>query len=144
MLGAIDSALQGKLYDDPSIFIFILLTIVLGGAAGYSSGKAIASTWRPGWHLVVSALVLGVGVRFLHFALFNATFLLTPVTIGGVRILLPQFYVIDTAIVMAACFLAFHRTRVRQMTSKYRWLYRPAGPFSWAPAGPEAEERLSS
>ena len=34
--------MQGILYDDSSLFVFVLVTIVLGGAAGYSTGKAIA------------------------------------------------------------------------------------------------------
>jgi hypothetical protein len=113
--------MQGILYDDSSVFIFILVTIVLGGAAGYSTGKAIALTWRPGWHLIVSAIVLGVAVRFLHFALFGASFLT------------PHYYAIDTLLVLAAAGLGFRLTRVWQMTTRYRWLYRAAGPFGWRP-----------
>jgi hypothetical protein len=112
--------LHGILYDDSSIYVFYLVTLVLGGAAGYSTGKAIAQTWRPGWHMAVSALVLGIGVRFLHFALFGASFLT------------PQYYAIDTALVFLAALLGFRLTRVTQMTTRYRWLYRAAGPFGWA------------
>jgi hypothetical protein len=111
--------MQGILYDDPSVYLFILVTLVMGGAAGFSSGKAIAQTWRPGWHLVASALVLGVGVRFIHFALFGASFLTA------------QFYAIDTILVLLATFAGFRLTRVKQMTTRYRWLYRGAGPFAW-------------
>jgi hypothetical protein len=112
--------MQGILYDDSSVFIFLLVTIVLGGAAGYSTGKAIAQTWRPGWHLVLSALVLSIGTRFLHFALFGASFLS------------PHYYLVDACLVLAAGFLGFRLTRARQMTTRYRWLYRAAGPFGWA------------
>ena len=114
--------MQGILYDDSSVFIFLLVTVILGGAAGFSTGKAIAQTWRPGWHLVVSAIALGVGVRFLHYALFRASFL-TP----------PQYYVIDTVIVLVAAAIGFRLTRARQMTTRYRWLYQPVGPFGWRP-----------
>jgi NO-binding membrane sensor protein with MHYT domain len=113
--------MEGVLYDDSSVFIFVLVTIVLGGSAGFSTGKAIAQTWRPGWHIVVSALFLGVGVRFLHFALFGATFLT------------PQYYLIDTLIVLFAAALGFRLTRVKQMTTRYRWLYQATGPFGWRP-----------
>jgi hypothetical protein len=113
--------MQDILYDDSSVFIFLLVTVVLGGAAGFSTGKAIAQTWRPGWHLVLSALALGVGVRFLHFGLFGASFLT------------PHYYVIDTLIVLLAGFVGFRLTRARQMTSRYHWLYRRAGPFGWQP-----------
>jgi hypothetical protein len=118
------SPLQGVLYDDPSAFIFILITIIMGGAAGYSTGKAIAQTWRPGWHLIASAIVLGVAVRFIHYALFGASFLSV------------HYYVIDTLLVLAATFLGFRLTRVKQMTTRYSWLYRPAGAFFWRAVDP--------
>lgn len=111
--------MEGILYDDSSVFVFILVTIILGGAAGFSTGKAIAQTWRPGWHLVLSAIFLGVGVRFLHFALFGASFLT------------PQYYLIDSLIVLLAAALGFRLTRAKQMTTRYRWLYQAAGPFGW-------------
>jgi hypothetical protein len=111
--------LQGILYDDSSAFIFILVTVIMGGAAGYSTGKAIAQTWRPGWHLIASAIVLGIAVRFIHYALFGASFLTV------------HYYLIDTLFVLAATFAGFRLTRVKQMTTRYGWLYRPAGPFAW-------------
>jgi hypothetical protein len=119
--------MQGILYDDSSVFIFILVTIVMGGAAGYSSGKAIAQTWRPGWHLVASALGLGVAVRFIHFGLFGASFLT------------PQYYVVDSLLVLLATFAGFRLTRVKQMTARYRWLYEPTSAFTWksAASGPD-------
>jgi hypothetical protein len=115
--------MQGVLYDDPSVYIFVLVTLVMGGAAGFSTGKAIAQTWRPGWHLLASALVLGVFVRFIHYGLFGASFLT------------PQYYLIDTALVLLATFAGFRLTRVKQMITRYRWLYQAAGPFGWKPAG---------
>jgi hypothetical protein len=125
--------LQGILYDDSSIYIFYLVTLVLGGAAGYSTGKAIAQTWRPGWHLVLSALALGVAVRFLHHALFGASFLFGASLLFGASVLTPYYYVVDTLIVLLAGFIGFRLTRARQMTSRYRWLYRPSGVFGWTP-----------
>jgi len=113
--------MQGILYDDFSVYIFILVTLIMGGATGFSTGKAIALTWRPGLHLVVSALGLGFGVRFIHFALFGASFLTL------------QYYTIDTLLVLLAGFAGFRLTRVRQMTTRYRWLYRATGPFGWKP-----------
>jgi hypothetical protein len=110
--------MQGILYDDFSVYIFVLVTLVMGGAAGFSTGKAIAQTWRPGWHLVMSALVLGLAVRFIHYALFGASLTL-------------QYYTIDTALVLLAAFTGFRLTRVKQMTICYRWIYRATGLFGW-------------
>jgi hypothetical protein len=111
--------MQGILYDDSSVWIFVLVTLLMGGAAGFSTGRAIAQTWRPGWHLVLSALALGVAVRFIHFALFEASFLT------------PQYYVIDTLFVLLAGFVGFRLTRVRQMTARYRWLYEATSAFTF-------------
>jgi hypothetical protein len=124
--------MRGILYDDSSVYIFILVTIVLGGSAAYATGKAIAQTWRPGWHLVASAVVLGVGVRFLHFGLFDASFLT------------PQYYTIDTLLLLFAAFLGFRLTRAKQMTTRYRWLYRAAGPFAWTDAPASRQDTLST
>ena len=43
----------------------------MGGAAAYVSGKAIAQTWRPFWHVPLYMLALAAAVRFCHFALFE-------------------------------------------------------------------------
>lgn len=111
--------MQGILYDNSSVFIFVLVTLIMGGAAGFSTGRAIAQTWRPGWHLVVSALVLGVAVRFIHFALFGASFLS------------PHYYIIDSLLLLLAAFVGFRLTRVKQMTARYRWLYEATSAFTW-------------
>ena len=116
--------MEGILYDDSSVYIFLLVSVVIGGAAGFSTGRAIALTWRPGWHLIASALVLGVAVRFIHHALFGASFLLS------------HYYFIDAFLVLIAAFTGFRLTRVKQMTTRYRWLYEAAGRFGWKPATP--------
>ena len=50
----------------------------MGGAAAYLSGKAIAQTWRPFWHVPLYMLALAAVVRFFHFALFEEPFLSLP------------------------------------------------------------------
>jgi hypothetical protein len=57
-------------YDGNSIWVFVLLTLIIGGGAAALTGRAIASAWRPWWQVVGFALLLGAAVRFLHFALF--------------------------------------------------------------------------
>ncbi|MEZ5657339.1 MAG: hypothetical protein R3E83_02060 [Burkholderiaceae bacterium] len=98
---------------------FFFLTIVLGGGAAYMSGRAVASTWRPIGQLLFYCLLLSAFVRFLHFALFDAKLLaFTP-------------WLADFAVLLIGGFLGYRLTRVRQMVTQYRWLYRRAGPFSW-------------
>jgi hypothetical protein len=63
------------LYEEGSLGIFFLVTIILGGGAAALAGRAIALTWRPWWQIVLYMLILGGAVRFIHFALFGGTLL---------------------------------------------------------------------
>ena len=98
---------------------FFFLTLVLGGGAAYMSGRAVAATWRPVSLLVFYCVLLSLFVRFLHFALFEAQLLA----------FLP--WVADLVVMLAGGFLGFRLTRVSQMVTQYRWLYRRSGPFAW-------------
>lgn len=111
--------LQGIIYEEPSIWLFLFITCVLGGWGAWVTGRAMASTWRPYSVLVAYLLLLGVAVRFIHFALFGGTLLSL------------HYYVIDTIVVQVIGALGYRVTRVDQMTAKYRWLYLPNGPFFW-------------
>ena len=82
--------MQGILYEEHSAWLFILVTIIMGGAAAWASGRAIALTWRPFWQLFPTLAFLGFAVRFIHFSCFGGTLLTV------------HFYLVDTAIV-------FHR-----------------------------------
>ena len=54
---------------------FVIVTVLLGGAAAFASGRAIAETWRPAWQVPLYMLLLGLGVRFVQFAVLGATLL---------------------------------------------------------------------
>ena len=112
--------MSGVFYEEEYIGLFLLVTVFLGGGAAWLAGRAIASTWRPGWHVAGYMLILGVSVRFLHFALFEGT------------LLSPQFYAVDTVVCLIFGFLGFRTTRVAQMTTQYGWINQRAGPMRWA------------
>lgn len=111
--------MQGVLYEEHSVFLFLLVTVVMGGWTAWMTGKAMAKTWRPLIVAVLYFLLLGAVVRFIHYALFQGTLLSL------------QYYVVDTAIVMAIGIAGFRYTRSKQMTSQYKWLFKPQGPFAW-------------
>jgi hypothetical protein len=107
------------LYEENSVSVFILVTVILGGGASVLAGRAIAMTWRPWWQVVVYMLILGLAVRFIHFSLFGGTLLSL------------HYYLVDSAFCMAFGFLGFRKTRILQMVQHYRWLYEPYGPVRW-------------
>jgi len=101
------------------LWVFILVTVLMGGLAAYASGKAIAQTWRPFWHVPLYMLAIAGAVRFFHFALFEETLLsLTS-------------YVVDFTIAFLAASLGYRLVRARQMAVQYGWLFRRRGPFGW-------------
>ncbi len=115
--------MQGILYEEPSFWLFVLVTVLMGGWAAWMTGRAVALTWRPVWQCVAATLVLAGAVRFIHFALFE----------GTLRSL--HYYLVDAAVVTAVGLLGYRVTRARQMTTQYRWLYERTGPLSWRPRG---------
>jgi hypothetical protein len=109
------------LSEERSIGVFLLVSVAMGGGAAWLAGRAIAATWRSWWQAVLCALMLGWVVRFFHFALFDGTLLSL------------RYYLVDAAVCLLAALLGYRMTRVRQMTTQYRWLNAPAGPLRWKP-----------
>jgi len=111
--------MQGILYEEPSIWQFFFVTCLLGGWAAWMTGKACAQTWRPQLALFFYTLGLGIGIRFIHHALFNGT------------MFSPQYYVVDTVVLMILAFLGYQYKRTNQMVTQYNWLYEKVSPLSW-------------
>ncbi len=100
-----------------SVPVFIGMTLVLFGFAAYSTGKALGTTWKPVSHLVFYVLLLGIGDRFLTFALFEAPLLSLPA------------YIVDTAVLMLIGLASYKFNRNAKMLSQYPWLYERSGLF---------------
>ena len=111
--------MQGILYEEPTMWLFLLITVVLGGGAAWATGRACALTWRPYTVLVVYLLILGFAVRFVHHAVFGGT------------LLSAHYYAVDALVCLVIGTLGYRFTRTRQMITQYYWLYEPAGPLSW-------------
>lgn len=109
---------MGLLWEN-SFGVFLLLTVFLGGGAGWLSGRAIALTWRPVWQILVYMVLLSGAVRFLAYGLFDETLVSL------------HYYVVTLIILLAISGLGYRVTRVGQMVTQYRWLYERAGPFAW-------------
>lgn len=91
-------------------WVFLLVTVVLGGLAAVATGRALAETWRPWWHVPVTMLLVACGVRFVHYAVF-----------GEVLLSLRNFAV-DYAVLLAIAAGAYGHMRQGQMRRQYGWL----------------------
>jgi hypothetical protein len=63
--------------------------------------------------------LLGAAIRFVHFALFDAT------------LLSPLSYLADTLYVILVGSLAWRVTLAAQMARQYPWLYERTSPVTW-------------
>ncbi|HEY7247502.1 MAG TPA: hypothetical protein VH678_26825 [Xanthobacteraceae bacterium] len=105
--------------DEQSVGVFLLVSVAMGGGAAWLAGRAIASTWRPWWHIALYMLLLALAVRFLHYALFDAPFLSL------------RDYAVDYAVCVAFALTGFRLMRVRQMVSRYGWINQRSGVWRW-------------
>ena len=110
---------MNDLYAEESLLQVILITGVIGGGAAFLAGRAIAQTWRPFWSVLVYMTMLGAAVRFVHFALFEAT------------LLSPASYIVDTLYLTVMGSLAWRMARAAQMATQYYWLYEQTSPLTW-------------
>lgn len=92
---------------------------LLACGAAWITGKSCAQTWRSLPILFFYVLLVGAGVRFLHFALYEATMFSLP------------HYALDTSVLLVVAWLGYRVKRTNQMTTQYHWLYEKASPLSW-------------
>jgi hypothetical protein len=113
------SFIPGFLYEEDSLAVFLLVTVVLGGGAAILAGRAVALTWRPWWQLFVYMLMLGAAVRFIHFALFDGTLLSI------------HYYAVDSVVCLAFGFAGFQAARASRMVGQYPWINEADGLLRW-------------
>ncbi len=106
-----------------NLWTFLLLTCVIGGAAAFATGRAIALTWRPFWQALAYMIPLTGAVRFLHYALF------------GEYILAVGPALLAFVILLALAAIGFRVRQVGQMVRQYPFLFRQTGPLAWRSAG---------
>jgi hypothetical protein len=111
--------MQGILYEEPSFWLFVLVTVLMGGGAAWMTGRAMAITWQPYLLCAGYLLLLAGAVRFIHYALFRGTLLSL------------HYYLVDAVVILAIGSIGFRRTRARQMARQYPWLYERSGLLTW-------------
>lgn len=98
-----------------SLEVYIGVSVVVMGAAAYMTGQAVANTWRPLWQVFLYSLLLGLGSRFLIYALFAG------------RLLSLTGFVADVLVLTIIGLLAYRVTHVAKMVRQYPWLYERVG-----------------
>jgi hypothetical protein len=107
------------LISEHNFWVFVILTIIGGGGAAFMGGRSLAIGWKPIPLLIIYMMIFGLGLRFIHFALFRDT-------LGS-----PYYYVVQTLFVIGFALFGYRITRTNQMTQQYPWMYERTGPLSW-------------
>jgi hypothetical protein len=108
----------GIIYESSAIH-FLIFTILIGGAAAFQTGRAVAQTWQPIWYILPYAVLLAATVRFLHYAVLHQTLLSL------------HYFIIDfCALAIAGC-LGWRIKRGNQMATQYSWLYKRLNALVW-------------
>jgi hypothetical protein len=113
--------MQGLFIEDDTGVRYLLrfLVLLVGFWTAWRSGRAAAEGWNGMVTVIIYALLLGVVMRFLHYALFQGPF----ISAG--------YYVLDVALLLVFAVAGFRLRRTRQMVQNYYWLYEPTSAFSW-------------
>jgi hypothetical protein len=110
---------MGLLWREDHFWVFLFITVIIGGGAAYLAGRGQAMKWRPVRMTIVYMLPLGAAVRFFHYALFHG------------ELLSLHYFLVDTLVLIAFALLGYRRTMTDKMVSQYPWLYERASPLSW-------------
>lgn len=132
--------MQGVLYEQ-SAWSFVVLTLAIGGATAYLTGRAVAKAWSALWTLGVYVVLLAAVLRFLHFALFGDAFF--SFTSREANLTALRFLAVETVVLLIAAALGWRITRTKQMTTQYRWLYEKTSPFTWKERSPQPSTPLA-
>lgn len=102
-----------------SLPVFIGLTLVVMGGCAVLTGQALGQGWKPISMVYAYVLLIGIGDRFLVFALFDGPLF----SLTG--------FVAHTLALAVLADAAYRVTRARRMVSQYPWLFERNGPFGW-------------
>ena len=107
------------LVSDNGPWVFLALTVVIGGAGAFLAGRGLARVWKPYWRVFAYTALLAAAVRFFHYALFDG------------NLLSLYYYLITNVVLLAVASFGFRLMRTTQMVTHYRWLYERTSPLTW-------------
>lgn len=105
------------------LYVFLGLTLILGGLGAVSIGRAMAASWNPITKVLFYCALLAAGVQFLHYALYQE------------QLLTLHYYLVNFAALAIIGVMAWRLQRVRQMTERYFWAFEKSGLAGWTARG---------
>lgn len=108
-----------RFFVEDTFPVFLIMTVLIGGGAAFLAGRNLASRWRPAWMPAAYMILLGIALRFFHYALFNGDLFSV------------HYFITDTLVLVVATLLGYRLTMARQMVSQYPWAYERSGLLSW-------------
>jgi hypothetical protein len=107
------------LLSDDGPWVFLVLTVIIGGAGAFLSGRSLARSWKPFGRTFLYMALLAAAVRFFHYALFDG------------NLLSLYYYLVTYIVLLSAASLGYRMMRTTQMVTQYRWLYERTSPLTW-------------
>lgn len=113
--------MQGLFFesDTGGRIVIRAIIVLLGFWTAWRAGRAVASNWDSYPLAVIYTFLVGLGLQFLHHALFNG-----PVfDLGN--------YALDVVLLLIFATAGYRYRRTDQMVNNYYWLYEKTSAFSW-------------
>jgi hypothetical protein len=113
--------MQGLFFesDTGGRLVIRALIVILGFWTAWRTGRAVASGWNSYPLVVIYSFLIGLGLQFLHHALFNG----------------PVFdvfnYLLDVVLLLIFSTAGYRYRRTAQMVNNYYWLYEKTSAFSY-------------
>jgi len=108
--------MNGLLWEADRFWVFVLVTLILGGATAMATGRAVAQVWQPLSQALVYMVPLTFAVRFLHYALFEGYF------ISRENFAIGAWHLVVTFVILAAIgALGWRMQRAAMMARQYSW-----------------------
>ncbi|MGV1789538.1 hypothetical protein GR212_10560 [Rhizobium lusitanum] len=113
--------MQGLFFDSDTggRIVIRAIIVILGFWTAWRAGRAVASNWESYPLVVIYCFLIGLGLQFLHHALFDGA------------VFDPVIYVIDVVLLLVFGTAGYRYRRTDQMVNNYYWLYEKTSAFSW-------------
>ncbi|TXI02712.1 MAG: hypothetical protein E6Q76_15045 [Rhizobium sp.] len=113
--------MQGLFFDSDTggRIVIRAIIVILGFWTAWRAGRAVASNWESYPLVVIYCFLIGLGLQFLHHALFNG------------QVFDPVIYIIDVVLLLVFGTAGYRYRRTDQMVNNYYWLYEKTSAFSW-------------